>query len=122
MKLAPYFLPTEGGDSVFNIEAVKIKFGFGALRVVGAEARAFGMKRVAIYTDKNVAKLEPVSIAANAIKQAGLDSDPSVFDLLIDKLEISRLLKEAPPFHQGQAKCQAYDRDAEAYQGGKQWS
>ena len=78
MKLSPYFQPTTGGDSIFNVEAVKIKFGFGALQEVGAEARAFGMKRVAIFTDKNVAKLEPVSIVTNSVKKAGLDA--AVYD------------------------------------------
>jgi alcohol dehydrogenase YqhD (iron-dependent ADH family) len=73
MKLSPYFQLTAGGDCVFNVEAVKIKFGFCALHEVGAEARAFGMKRVAIFTDKNVAKLEPVFIATNSVKKAGLD-------------------------------------------------
>ena len=74
MKLTPYFQPTEGGDGVFNVEAVKIKFGFGALHEVGAEARSFGMTRVAIYTDKNVAKLEPVAIAVDSLKKEGLDA------------------------------------------------
>ncbi len=73
MKLSPYFQPTPGGDGVFNVEAVKIKFGFGAIHEVGAEARAFGMKRVAIFTDNNVVKLEPVSIATNSLKEAGID-------------------------------------------------
>ncbi len=74
MRLSPYFKLTEGGDSVFNVEAVKIKFGFGAIREVGAEARAFGMKRAAIYTDKNVAELEPVAIAVDALKKEGIDA------------------------------------------------
>ncbi len=73
MKLKPYFQPTEGGDGVFNVEAVKIKFGFGAIREVGAEARAFGMTRAAIYTDKNVAKLEPVALTVDALKKEGID-------------------------------------------------
>jgi alcohol dehydrogenase class IV len=75
MRLSPYFKLTEGGDSVFNVEAVKIKFGFGALYEVGAEARSFGMRRVAIYTDKNVVKLEPVAIAVDSLKKEGLDAE-----------------------------------------------
>ena len=31
------------------------------------------MTRVAIFTDKNVAKLEPVSIAVDSLKKEGLD-------------------------------------------------
>jgi alcohol dehydrogenase class IV len=75
MKLTPYFTPTEGGDGIFNVEAVKIKFGFGALHEVGAEAREFGMTRVAVFTDKNVAKLEPVAIAVDSLKKEGLDAE-----------------------------------------------
>jgi len=78
MRLSPYFKPTAEGDSVFNVEAVKIKFGFGALHEVGAEARSFGMKRVAIYTDKNVVELEPVSITENSLKKEGIDA--AVYD------------------------------------------
>ncbi|UCE54169.1 MAG: iron-containing alcohol dehydrogenase [Desulfobacterales bacterium] len=73
MSLSPYFRPTEGGDSVFSVESGKIKFGFGALEEVGVDARSLGMKRVAIYTDPNVAKLEPVSIALNSLKKQAID-------------------------------------------------
>ena len=74
MKLKPYFQTTEDGDGVFNVEAVKIKFGFGALREIGAEARAFGITRAAIFTDENVAKLEPVALAVDALKKEGIDA------------------------------------------------
>jgi hydroxyacid-oxoacid transhydrogenase len=73
MSLSPYFRPTEGGDSVFSVESGKIKFGFGALEEVGVDARSLGMTRVAIYTDPNVAELEPVSIALNSLKKQGID-------------------------------------------------
>jgi alcohol dehydrogenase class IV len=73
MSLAPYFQPTEGGDKVFSVESSKIKFGFGALHEVGADARALGMTRVAIFTDPNVAQLEPVAIAAESLKKQGID-------------------------------------------------
>lgn len=73
MSLSPYFQPTEGGDSVFSVESGKIKFGVGALEEVGVDARSLGMTRVAIYTDPNVAKLEPVSIAVNSLKKQGID-------------------------------------------------
>jgi alcohol dehydrogenase class IV len=73
MSLSPYFQPTEGGDTIFSVESSKIKFGFGVLEEVGVDARSLEMTRVAIYTDPNVAKLEPVSIAANALKKQGID-------------------------------------------------
>jgi len=73
MSLSPYFQPTEGGDTIFSVESSKIKFGFGVLEEVGIDARSLAMTRVAIYTDPNVAKLEPVSIAANSLKKQGID-------------------------------------------------
>ena len=73
MSLSPYFQPTEGGDSVFSVESAKIKFGSGALEEVGIDARSLGMTRAAVYTDPNVAKLEPVAIAVSSLKQQGID-------------------------------------------------
>ncbi|MBW2408538.1 MAG: iron-containing alcohol dehydrogenase [Deltaproteobacteria bacterium] len=73
MSLSPYFQPTDGGDTVFSVESAKIKFGFGALAEIGADAGALKMTRVAVYTDANVAKLEPVSIVVAALKKQGMD-------------------------------------------------
>jgi alcohol dehydrogenase class IV len=73
MSLSPYYRPQEGADSVFSVESSRIKFGFGALREVGVDARSLGMTRVAVYTDPNVAELEPVSLTVNAIKKQGID-------------------------------------------------
>ena len=73
MSLSPYFQPTDGGDRVFSVESAKIKFGFGALAEIGSDARALKMTRVAVYTDANVAKLEPVSIVMAALKKQGMD-------------------------------------------------
>ena len=63
MSLSPYFQPTAEGDTILSVESSKIKFGFGALEEVGVDARSLEMTRVAIYTDPNVTKLEPVSIS-----------------------------------------------------------
>jgi alcohol dehydrogenase class IV len=73
VSLSPYFHPAEGGDSVFSVESTKIKFGCSALEEVGIDARSLGMTRAAVYTDPNVAKLEPVSIAVSSLKQQGID-------------------------------------------------
>jgi alcohol dehydrogenase class IV len=78
MSLDPYFAPTAGGDIAFTVEAPKLKFGVGALREVGEDAKALGMTRIALYTDKRVAKLEPVDTVARAIRKAGLSVE--VFD------------------------------------------
>ena len=72
MSLSPYFQPIDGGDTVFSVESAKIKFGFGALAEIGADARALKMTRVAVYTDANVAKLEPISIVVAALQKQGM--------------------------------------------------
>ena len=82
MSLSDYFQTTEGGDVVFSVESSKIKFGCGALREVGYDARSLGMTRVAIFTDPNVAKLEPVSIALDSLKGQGIDV------AIYDKVEV----------------------------------
>jgi len=73
MALSDYYTPTPDGDTAFTMEAPKIKFGAGCLGELGEEARALGMTRVALYTDPTVAGLEPVAIAAKALKDAGVD-------------------------------------------------
>jgi len=73
MSLDPYFSPGDGGDTAFTVEAPKIKFGPGALGEIGADARALGMTRVALYTDATVAKLNPVATAVQSLKAAGID-------------------------------------------------
>ena len=61
MALSEYFQPTKNGDTAFAVEAPKIKFGKGCLAEIGADARALGIKRAALYTDLRVTKLRHVS-------------------------------------------------------------
>ncbi len=64
----------DGGETAFEVDSARIKYGSGALSEVGAEARALGMKRVALFTDAQVAKLEPVATTRAALRAAGLDA------------------------------------------------
>ncbi len=73
MAIDGYFASSPGGDTAFTIEAPRIKFGFGTLREIGEDARALGLSRVALFTDPVVAELEPVAIAAAALRGAGID-------------------------------------------------
>ena len=73
MPLDDYFAPSPEGDDAFSVEAPKIKFGIGALDEIGADARALGMSRVALFTDPIVAGLEAMDIARAALAGAGLD-------------------------------------------------
>lgn len=78
MTLDRYFAPAAGGDTAFTVEAPRIKFGVGAIGEIGADAKALGMTRVALFTDKRVAQFEAVAKAKAALASAGLDV--AVFD------------------------------------------
>ena len=73
MAADTYFTRREAGEYAYTIEATRLKFGLGTIAEVGWDAKTLGMKRVALYTDPRVAKLEHVAIAAGALKAAGLD-------------------------------------------------
>jgi alcohol dehydrogenase class IV len=64
---------TEGGDRTFEVDTSRIKYGSGALREAGYDAKELGMRRVALFTDKTLAQLEPPKTVAAALRAAGLD-------------------------------------------------
>jgi alcohol dehydrogenase class IV len=68
-----YFAPTDDGDRAFTIDASTLTFGAGCLREAGDQARALGLKRVAIYTDAGVRKLPPLATVTTSLKAAGVD-------------------------------------------------
>jgi hydroxyacid-oxoacid transhydrogenase len=68
-----YFAATGAGDEAFTMDASTVTFGAGCLKEAGDHARALGMKRVALYTDKAVAALEHVAIVRNSLARAGLE-------------------------------------------------
>lgn len=78
MTLSPYYTHGDGRESAFTVTPPKIKFGPGSLREVGHDAKALGMSRVALYTDKTVAQLECVSTVKQALSDANIDV--AVFD------------------------------------------
>lgn len=67
-----------GGESAFEVDAARLAYGSGVLREAGSHAKDHGMRRVALFTDKTVAKLEPVSTVSAALRDAGLDV--AIFD------------------------------------------
>ncbi len=73
MALSPYYAPIDGGDGTFVVESTKEKFGIGALREVGADAKNLGMTRAALFTDPRVAKLEPVALVKASLEAQGID-------------------------------------------------
>jgi alcohol dehydrogenase class IV len=68
-----YFTHTEGGDSAFAIDASHLVFGPGVLKEAGDHARALGMKRVALFTDRGVAKLPFLDTVKASLREAGVD-------------------------------------------------
>jgi alcohol dehydrogenase class IV len=63
----------EGGDTTFEVDSSRIKYGSGALREVGLDARDLGMTRVALVTDPQLVKLSFVETVATALRDAGCD-------------------------------------------------
>jgi hydroxyacid-oxoacid transhydrogenase len=61
-------------EAIFTMDASSIKYGSGATREVGSDMRALGATRVMLVTDPGVAKLEPVAVTLESLKQAGIDA------------------------------------------------
>lgn len=74
MGCCHYYEFTEHGDTAFSVDLSTIVFGAGVLKELGDHARALGLKRVALFTDKGLSKLEHVRIAADSLKAAGIDA------------------------------------------------
>jgi alcohol dehydrogenase class IV len=64
---------TEGGEAAFSIEPARVTFGRGALGELGEHLRALGSRRVALFTDRTVARLPAVAAAREALAAAGVD-------------------------------------------------
>ncbi len=73
-----YYLMSEGNESAFAIDVSSITFGHGVLKEAGEHARGLGMTRVALFTDKSIAKLPYVAEVGESLDAAGLDV--AIFD------------------------------------------
>jgi alcohol dehydrogenase class IV len=63
----------DGNESAFSVDASAITFGAGALFEAGEQLRALGCRRVALFTDRTLARLEHVERALASARAAGLD-------------------------------------------------
>ena len=68
-----YYVTTEGNESVFAVDISSITFGQGVLKEAGEQAKALGMSRVALFTDKKIGSLPYVAQVRDSLKAAGLD-------------------------------------------------
>lgn len=78
MQQPVYYAAQPGGEIAFTVPPQGIKFGAGALAEIGADARALGMKRAALFIDPHMADSAPAATARQALTGAGLDI--AVFD------------------------------------------
>jgi hydroxyacid-oxoacid transhydrogenase len=69
-----YYAISEGHESAFAVDISSIVFGPGALKEAGQHARALGMKRAALFTDKRVGALQHVAEALASLRAAGTDA------------------------------------------------
>src|SRR5438270_433645 len=60
-------------ETIFTLDTSSIKFGPGATREVGEDMRALGANRVMLVTDPRLATLEPVAVATESLRAAGID-------------------------------------------------
>lgn len=73
MGCCHYYAITEGHESAFAVDISSIVFGPGALKEAGEHARALGMKRAALFTDRRVGALPHVADALASLRSAGVD-------------------------------------------------
>jgi hydroxyacid-oxoacid transhydrogenase len=57
------------------LEGTNVVFGAGATREVGAAMRRLGARRVLVVTDAQVARLQPVEVALDALRAAGVEAE-----------------------------------------------
>ncbi|MCC7167205.1 MAG: iron-containing alcohol dehydrogenase [Rhodospirillales bacterium] len=62
------------GESVFAVEANSIRFGPGVLSEAGPIARDLGLKRVALFTDANLARQPCLAELRQSLAQAGVEA------------------------------------------------
>jgi hydroxyacid-oxoacid transhydrogenase len=61
-------------EAIFTMDSSSIKFGPGGTSEVGEDMQALGARRVMVVTDPRIAKLEPVALALQSLRGAGIDT------------------------------------------------
>ena len=73
MACCHYYAISEGHESAFAVDISSIVFGPGVLKEAGQHAKALGMKRAALFTDKRVGALAHVADALASLRAVGVD-------------------------------------------------
>ncbi|NUP06448.1 MAG: iron-containing alcohol dehydrogenase [Polyangiaceae bacterium] len=96
------FAPPEAGfEGAFTVDASRVTFGRGCLAEVGDRAAAYGIKRVALFTDRRIVGLDHYRRVERSLRAAGLDvvtfADVHVEPTDASFQEAARFAKEARP-------------------------
>lgn len=62
-----------GNETAFTIDSSRVTFGRGALAEVGERAKALGMRRVMLFTDRHLAALPHFERVLRSLEASGLD-------------------------------------------------
>ncbi len=73
MSCACAHVPEGATEGIFSVDASSLTFGRGAIREAGALCKSLGMRRVALFTDCGVGKLEIFERARASLAAAGVD-------------------------------------------------
>ena len=57
----------------FEMSASNIRYGPGVTKEVGFDFKNLGCKNVLIFTDENLAQLEPMKVAVDSMTRAGVN-------------------------------------------------
>jgi alcohol dehydrogenase class IV len=63
----------DGGERAFEVDTSRIRYGTGVLGEAGADAKALGITRAAVFTDRTVRKLEGFAAACASLRAEGVD-------------------------------------------------
>ena len=63
----------DGGETAFQVDTSRVVYGSGALREAGTAAKELGMRRVALFSDATVSRLEVLDTVRASLLEAGLD-------------------------------------------------
>ena len=73
MSCCHHYATAPGGEQAFAVDSSAITFGAGCLAEAGDHAKANGIRRIALMTDRKLAAMAPVATVERALRAAGVD-------------------------------------------------
>ncbi len=61
-------------ETAFTMDTSSIKYGPGVTHEIGQDMARFGVRRVLVVTDGQMAQLEPVAVVLDALREAGIEA------------------------------------------------